>query len=138
MRELFRKPKEMIGGDTMMSEFALGFFAFAWGLWLLMPWASFGSSITFSIMESLASEEVWGLVTFTLGVAQIIGSQMKNSVRWRAFLWLGAFFNWFFIFWVFAVANFHSTATPVYFTMSMFSLLVYTSLHKKTPLKHVK
>ena len=50
----------------------LGIMTAAWGIWILMPWDTFGSAKLFSKMSEFAPEWAWGTWSILCGILLII------------------------------------------------------------------
>ena len=106
-------------------------FAIWWGLWLMSPgWSSFGTSSTFSVMAMVASETVWGLLPTVAGVllgwASLRG---RSRVKRVVLLFLVAYFV--FVTFIFALANFGSTAPVTYLHVAlMYAWLWWTEVRR--------
>jgi hypothetical protein len=87
------------------TEIILAFHSTMLGAYLLLPFDTFGSSPTFSVMAAMAPEWVWGSVILACGLG-LLAAMWAGSVQWRlrilfpfAHLWLVvavaiAFANW--------------------------------------------
>lgn len=88
--------------------------AVLFGMWLLIPNDTFGTSPTYMVMAMIASDEVWGLAFLLSGIAAIF-SIVYSSVyvqRWFAILILAL---WTFISASFFVSNPYATGGITYF-----------------------
>lgn len=51
----------------------MGVYTFVWGLWLTLPWDTFGRSPIYEMMNTLAPELVWGIVAMFIGILMLYG-----------------------------------------------------------------
>lgn len=111
-------------------ELILASWALWWGLWLLAPWwVAFSSSPTFSVMLGIAREEIWGAVPALCGLALLLGSlrQHREIRRWSL---LALSLTWLMLWASLALANWQSTATPVYLHLAILCAMCYLRLHR--------
>lgn len=115
----------LVDYDFEFSELLNGLAATLWGLWLLLPWNTFGRTATFAAMRDTGVPEwLWGTVIFTLGIIQIAGL-VAGWWRWRrrsALILCGV---WAFIAVMFAQANISSTGTVIYPLFSLSAMWAY-------------
>lgn len=103
----------LLSTDPRPFMVVLGFWTAAWGLWLAIPWAITFTNPIYDAVRFLASESVWGIVLFVVGVGKIyhafrpIGSAALIITFIATFLWV-------FIFIAFMISAPHTTAIPVY------------------------
>ncbi len=98
--------------------------AILWALWLAMPWDVFGTSSTFRTMGAVAPEWVWAGLFAGMGMIVLMGG-MQNRSGLRRFGLLGLSALWVFATVMFALGNYRSTATPVYFVLAVRTSLLY-------------
>lgn len=122
--------------DTARAEVSLGVLAFNWGVWLLLPPATFGTGVSFQAMAQIAPEAVWGIAFGLLGLLKMhYGTSYPRSgapgwrKRYRISLIGSAF--WAFLASMFAVANFWSTATVTYTTIAAISMSIAVSIGRR-------
>lgn len=78
--------------DTEPTELGIALTALVWGSWLLLPLQSFAYA-SFSVLRSLAREEVWGVAAFLLGLWSLISiladeqSNRRVGMAGVAILW---------------------------------------------------
>lgn len=56
-----------------LTELLFSLIAIIWGLWLLLPFNSFGSSPSWSAMLAFASEDTWAIWILIIGLIQFLG-----------------------------------------------------------------
>jgi hypothetical protein len=101
-----------------------GLTAMLWALWLAMPWNVFGTSNTYHAMGIVAPEWVWAALFASVGMVVLVGG-LQNRSRLRRLGLLGLSSLWAFAAVMFAVGNYHSTAAPIYFVLSVRTGLLY-------------
>jgi hypothetical protein len=108
--------------DFEFCELISGALMFAWGLWLLMPWATFASSRSFDGMALLGTfgghlpvnpEITWGLMLAWIGGTEI-GALLLDQRRVRFASAVGAGMAWTFMSVTFAISNWQGTGVIVY------------------------
>jgi len=75
----------LYGQNGRYPEVCLSITAVAWGIWVLNPfWDAFASSPTFSVMQKIAPEDIWGVLGLLLGGSLLYGSirQYRPVMRW--------------------------------------------------------
>lgn len=121
---------------TARIEFILGFFAVSFGFWLLLPPTTFAASHIYTAMAQVASEEVWGIVFFLIGLLQMHYSteHVRHDglyLRHRYFLSRAAVALWLFTTAMFAAGNFWATATAIYFAIALVTASVCITLGRR-------
>lgn len=107
------------GLEIVLAGLALGF-----GVWLLLPFDTFGTSATFGTLAELATEAVWGLAMATLGALWYFGI----LVKWKMLRQLTAglcMVAWAFISMAFWDSNLSSTASITYPIFSLACMIAY-------------
>lgn len=118
--------------DTWSSELSLPLFAVSWGLWLTLPVETFASSHTFDAMAQLAPELVWGVFALLVGIVATAMPllELRGLILLKARFYLSMIqaAMWMFIVVMFVQANFSSTATAIYSTLTLQSIIVTVAL----------
>lgn len=92
-----------------------------WGLWLLLPFQTFGGTRSFSVMDAVAPEWAWGLLMGAGGAGAIIGALLER-MRWVQFGTLTCFYMWGAISVATVASHPTSTGVPVYTVLSLSAL----------------
>lgn len=108
--------------DSKISEIAKFIVAAFWGLTLLLPGSSFGTTKTFAIMAEIAPEEVWGLFPFIL-IIFYFSFRQKLFVRKITLISLTMF--WLLVAGSTFIANPLSTATASYVGFALLTAISY-------------
>ena len=87
------EPVELIGGATKV----------VMGLWLLLPWDTFGASPTFSVLAVL-KEQLWGAVLLAIGLAHL-AALYHGHRAWRGWSATIGWLIWFAFAVVFVFTN---------------------------------
>jgi len=107
-----------------------GWSLFIWGAFLVTPIKSFGTSTTFSVMEQIAPEYVWGSFTLLLGIVTFLS--LDQSIKRRLLICILISLTWALVATSLIIANPLSTATPVYalifFPFSILNLIQHVGL----------
>lgn len=127
MRRLWLLIKE---ADTEIVELLLGVLALNWGLLILAPFDTFGSTPSFRVMASAAPEPVWGSALFIAGVLHICGLA-RNHRHTRQAAAFFTFLCWMVIAISFGLANPQGTAMAVYPTLALLSAWAYVRLARE-------
>jgi hypothetical protein len=108
--------------DFEFCELISGVMMLAWGVWLLMPWATFASSKGFAGMALIGSlggywsvnpEIPWGILLAWIGITEI-GALVLDQYRVRFLSAVGASMAWTFMSVTFAVSNPQGTGVIIY------------------------
>lgn len=96
---------------------------FLWGFWIASPWwSSFSVTPTFSLMQKIAGEEVWGLCFMLVPAAALLCRVTGNKAVEQVFALLAAS-GWVAVACVCAYSNPYSTATVVYPSLALMALV---------------
>ena len=95
------------------SEYVLAFMVAFWGLWLLLPFDTYSSSLVFSLMASLVSENLAGILMAIFGGIWLSLALTGNQFRLRRYIVLIVIFLWSTITVVYIMGSYNSTATVV-------------------------
>jgi hypothetical protein len=110
--------------DVDLIEVSSGMLFLGWGIQLLLPWSTFGSSSGYVVLAQLMSEPVWGTLLLWLGITKI-GSYLLNQRRVRLAGSLVGSMTWAFFSVAFGVANPAGTGIVVYPFLSLLSALIF-------------
>jgi hypothetical protein len=105
-------------------EFITSLYALLWGIWLLLPWDTFGSSSIFHMMGRIMPELAWGLLFTVFGLSALIFSFTDKS-RIRAMFSGILMFIFISISILAAVSNLFSTAIPSFLVMAIAEWITY-------------
>lgn len=108
-------------------DLILALHSMALGLWLLMPWSTFASSITFRMMGTLAPEWVWGGVILAGGLG-LFTALLLDNIQWRLRILRGLAFLWLVVAMAMAVANLRSIAAISYIFFGLIYIRAYLRL----------
>lgn len=117
----------LLDHDFEPTEAISGIAATGWGLIVLLPVATFGTSHTYDAMASLAPEWAWGLAVLLVGILQLL-TLLLDWHSWRRHTAFLAFCAWLFMSVMFIRANAASTATAIYPTMALAAAWAYWRL----------
>ena len=108
---------------TSVLEFSLAIEMLTVGLWFLNPfYATFSSSISYSMMQSIGNEDDWGVVLVAVALLHLYAllAQMRLARR----LWLSlATFLWIFMSFSFVISNPQALGS-VLFVLNAFGCLL--------------
>ena len=97
-----------------------------WGAWVgTTLFDAFVSAKVFYLMNQIASEIVWGTAIFVIGMLQMVFLYTKHNFI-SSILSLLGMFAFIVITVFFALSNWASTATPMYFAFSIYSALAFS------------
>ena len=97
-----------------------------WGAWVATTlFDAFIYTKVFKLMSQVASEEVWGISIFLIGALQLTFLYTKHN-RISCILALLGMVAFIVITVFFALSNWASTATPMYFAFSIYSALAFS------------
>lgn len=99
---------------------------FIWGLWLVLPYKTFVSSISFREMMKVAPEQVWGVAIMAIALLHLGAIVRGNLWQRRIFCYITAGL-WVYLTVLFFLSNPGSTAVPIYGMTALFSL--WTAMH---------
>lgn len=108
-------------------EFILAVQEILYGGWLLLPMDTFDNLATFSFMKSIAPEQVWGMVIFTVGVIQFFGL-FTNRLFLRRILGVVDLFLWLLVDLALWLGGTNSIAPIFIFTSVLAAFMVNFSL----------
>ena len=114
----------LVKKDVELVEIVTGGIGASWGLWLLMPWTTFGSSPSFRAMASTAPEWLWGIVILIAGGLQLAGLGRDHFKMRRAGA-LAMAAVWVFVSTMIGIASPTSTGVIVYPWLAMASFWSY-------------
>lgn len=86
-----------------------------WGIWLLLPYDTFGSSRVYSVMATVAPEIWWGTFFLFIGMFQLILVHLRKRNS-RRLLALAMLFSWTFADIGFWLSGSSSAAAITYLT----------------------
>ena len=96
-----------------------------WGIWVgNIFFETFPAAKVFTLMNQIASEEVWGVSLFLVGAIQLAFLYTKYN-KISCFLALLGMFAFIILTIFYAIGNWASTAAPMYFAMSIYSALAF-------------
>lgn len=96
---------------------------FMWGIWIGSPWWSlYGNTANFEVMIKVASGQVWGIIFCLISIGVVVGKALGSRSIEQYFV-LAMAVSWITISLVLSLGNPYSTATVVYFTLSLLTLL---------------
>jgi hypothetical protein len=78
-----RTLRTLVQADPRPLEFLLAIQSILYGSWLLLPFDTFGSAITFSIMRQIMPECFWGVVILAIGIIQLVGLTTDQLIARR-------------------------------------------------------
>lgn len=107
----------------------LACYALVYGVWLLLPMSSFGTTPAFAGLRQIASEEIWGAVIALSGLLKL-AAIWRGGTRPRelALGWL--MLLWAFLAWSAVLSNLGSTAVPTYALAALGSGFCYVRLSR--------
>ena len=108
-----------------VTETILASSALSWGIWLLLPFNTYGSSVTFSVLADIAPEWVVGSAMFLAGLLLFVGG-VRQSYCLRRWSLVAIALMWAILWMAFLLGNWRSTATVTYiwwFVLSVYSYL---------------
>lgn len=108
-------------------EVSLTSLAFWWAFILLLPYDTFTTSTSYSAMNSLASEEIWGAGILVIATINLVGLA-KSHKRIRMIGLLLAMALWIFVATMFAVSNLLTTATGTYVIIACINAYLYVKV----------
>ena len=111
---------------TMMELFS-AITALGWGVLLLLPYDTFGSSSIYVTMSALAPEELWGIALLGGGFLQL-AAVLHGKISPRKLTAMFATASWAFIAAMFASSSIYSTGVVVYGVMTLFAAWIYFRL----------
>ena len=119
--------------DFEFAEAFTGVIAFAWGLVLMLPYATFDTAVSYHAMaQSGLPEWAWGAAIALPGLSQVIGLLLDWwNVRRRSALAL--VFVWAFIATMVGIANPISTTVPLYIGLALAAGWAYWRMRAVTP-----
>lgn len=97
----------LVSGDLSPIELYSASVALVWGVWLLGPWATFGSSPAYRAMADIAPEWTWGAVFAAAGLWQVSRRDRGPAALLIAVLWS-------FVSAMFIAANWRGVPTVTY------------------------
>jgi len=96
-----------------------------WGMWVgTTLFDAFSAAKVFHLMNDIASEEIWGMSIFLVGALQLALLYTEHTTISSVLSLLGMF-AFIIITVFFALSNWASTATPMYFAFSIYSGLAF-------------
>jgi len=106
-----------------------------WGLWLFLPWDSFGVSQAYAFMKTIMPDWAWGGSMLFFGLYTGVAVYMDNSPQYtmrKINAFLGCVF-WTAIAFGFLAGNYRSTAAPqaISAAVGYFVALHQITLHQK-------
>jgi CHASE2 domain-containing sensor protein len=99
-----------------------------WGIWLLLPWDTFGASPSFRAMKAFAPEWIWGASIAFVGFLQTLATLRKNY-RARIVTAMLAIFFWLAIVIFFFLGNILSTAWIPYIVLAIMNIVALVELN---------
>jgi len=97
-----------------------------WGAWVgTTLFDAFSAAKVFYLMNQIASEIVWGTTILVIGMLQMVFLYTKHNFI-SSILSLLGMFAFIVITVFFALSNWASTATPMYFAFSIYSALAFS------------
>jgi hypothetical protein len=98
--------------------------ALSWGVWLLLPFDTFGSSATFRVLPMIAPEWAWGAVFVTVSLLLLFGIlRCSRAIRRHALLFLSLL--WLATWSALVISNWRSTAATNYIWWAILSAYSY-------------
>lgn len=113
--------------DTIPVESITAVQSMLFGLWLILPFDTFGSGSVFDIMRQIAPETTWGVLMMILGVAQLYVVHVKK-VLYRIWVTRIMLPIWVIIDLSFLLSRTASSASVTYFVFVMCSVWSLISL----------
>lgn len=113
--------------DTIPVESITAVQSMLFGLWLILPFDTFGSGSVFDIMRQIAPETTWGVLMMILGVAQLYVVHVKK-VLYRIWVTRIMLPVWVIIDLSFLLSRTASSASITYFVFVMCSAWSLISL----------
>ena len=108
-------------------EIILAFHSTTLGLYLLLPFDTFGSSPSFAIMAAIAPEWAWGSVILACGLG-LLAAMWIGSVHWRLRILILLAHLWLIIAVAVAVANYRSSGVISYVFFCIIYIATYLRL----------
>lgn len=112
--------------DTSWFELVNASFLFVWAIVLIVPYDTFGTSVTYEVLDAWASEPVWATLATVLGACGFWGLRLTASLPRRAAL-LGGVFFWGTIGVSMVFSNVISTGGWIYLVFAHLCALAYVS-----------
>ena len=128
LRKLLLNIKHIVvSADPTTTELFTGMLAVSWGLLLILPIDTFGSTKNYTTMEVLAPEMVWAALMFAVGLIQV-AAVIYGKVKARKIPAMMSTMLWIFITFMFVSANPASASIAAYAVVSLFSIWTYLRL----------
>lgn len=108
-------------------EVATTSLALWWGLILIMPFSTFGLSVSYNAMVGVADENTWAVYMLALGLLQFV-SMLTNNIFLKQISLLAATGTWFFVATMFGFGNIFNTATGTYAIVAFLTGWLYTKV----------
>lgn len=99
--------------DFEAAEAIAALAALGWGIILLAPADTFGSSVSFHALSLLISEPMTGAIMLIVGLTGLT-ALFANWHYVRRHMTFIMFVVWFFLTWLFWISNFWTTGTAIY------------------------
>jgi len=122
--------RHFIEADTTSIEVVLALESILLGVWLLLPFDTFGSSATFNSLRMWPGEVATGLFVLATGLARTFGLATR-SIRTRQIAAIYGLFVWSYIDYSFAESNIVATGVVTYFLFVVLSIWILSSLSWK-------
>jgi hypothetical protein len=87
----------------------MGAYTFIWGLWLALPWDTFGRSSVYEMLNNLAPELAWGIAAMLIGL-YILRGVWKGAYKALHKGALAGFYYWFIVAGFYLIGSWQSTA----------------------------
>lgn len=112
--------------DWEVVEIQGAFFKMAWGVWIFLPWTTFGPT-GYNGLANVMSETEWGILVMALGVIHF-WAILSHKVWFRRLMIFVAFMFWIFMAVVFALSRIGNLSTPLMFVIAFFLAVNYLRL----------
>lgn len=113
--------------DTTPVESITAVQSMLFGLWLVLPFDTFGSGSVFDVMHQIAPEDWWGILMMALGIAQLLSVHMKH-IEYRIWVTRVMLPVWLIIDASFLLSRTASSASITYFVFVLCSIWSLISL----------
>ena len=108
-------------------ETIMGAQSVLWSMWLLLPYRTFESSTVYTVMASVANEEVWGSYFLLLGAIQLFAMH-RLSRKIRTMVSFVMMFSWIFMDWGFWASGSSSAAAITYMMFVLIAIWSFVVL----------
>lgn len=113
--------------DWEIVEIQGAIFKIVWGIWLFLPFDTFGGQPVYDSLSKITNETTWGFFIIVLGLIHLWAIS-SGIVKYRRVMIFVAFMFWVFISVVFGVSRIGSALIPLTAVIAFFLAVNYIRL----------